>query len=39
MSTVTTKRLMGWARTAPTVATVLSTRDPGDIVDAVDQGR
>ena len=35
MSTVTTKRLMGWARTAPTVATVLSTPDPGDIVDAV----
>ncbi|WP_319448490.1 MULTISPECIES: FAD-binding oxidoreductase [unclassified Mycobacterium] len=35
MSTVTTKRLMGWARTAPTVASVLTTRDPGDIVDAV----
>src|SRR6478752_1201463 len=35
MSTVTTKRLMGWARTAPTVATVLSTPDPGEIVDAV----
>jgi decaprenylphospho-beta-D-ribofuranose 2-oxidase len=35
MSTVTTKRLMGWARTAPTVAQVLSTPDPGDIVDAV----
>src|ERR1700709_1937417 len=35
MSTVTTKRLMGWARTAPTVARVLSTPDPGDIVDAV----
>jgi decaprenylphospho-beta-D-ribofuranose 2-oxidase len=26
---------MGWARTAPTVAQVLSTPDPGDIVDAV----
>jgi decaprenylphospho-beta-D-ribofuranose 2-oxidase len=26
---------MGWARTAPTVARVLSTPDPGDIVDAV----
>jgi decaprenylphospho-beta-D-ribofuranose 2-oxidase len=35
MSNVTTKRLMGWARTAPTVASVLTTRDPGDIVDAV----
>src|SRR3954463_3723205 len=35
MSTVTTKRLMGWARTAQTVAEVLSTPDPGDIVDAV----
>lgn len=31
----TTQRLMGWARTAPTVATVLSTPDAGDIVDAV----
>jgi decaprenylphospho-beta-D-ribofuranose 2-oxidase len=35
MSTVTTKRLMGWARTAPTVATVLCTPDPSDVVDAV----
>jgi decaprenylphospho-beta-D-ribofuranose 2-oxidase len=35
MSNETTKRLMGWARTAPTVATVLSTPDAGDIVDAV----
>src|SRR5262249_50073727 len=35
MSTVTTRRLMGWARTAPSVAEVLSTPDPGDIVDAV----
>src|SRR5882757_8675152 len=35
MSTVTTKRLMGWARTAPTVATVLTTPDAGEIVDAV----
>ena len=35
MSTVTTKRLMGWARTAPSVAQVLSTPDPGEVVDAV----
>ena len=35
----TTKRLMGWARTAPTVAQVLSTPDPGDIVDAVAKRR
>jgi decaprenylphospho-beta-D-ribofuranose 2-oxidase len=35
MSTVTKKRLTGWARTAPTVAQVLSTPDAGDIVDAV----
>ena len=34
MST-TSKRLMGWARTAPSVATVLSTPDAGEIVDAV----
>src|SRR5213080_3340674 len=35
MSTVTTKRLMGWARTARPFAKLLSTPDPGDIVDAV----
>jgi decaprenylphospho-beta-D-ribofuranose 2-oxidase len=34
-STRTTARLMGWARTAPTVSTVLSTPDAGEIVDAV----
>ena len=33
-TSTTTKRLMGWARTAPTVATVLSTPDAGDIVAA-----
>lgn len=37
MFTTTQKRLMGWARTAPSVATVLSTPDAGDIVDAVAQ--
>lgn len=31
----TTKRLMGWGRTAPTVASVLSTSDPEVIVRAV----
>jgi decaprenylphospho-beta-D-ribofuranose 2-oxidase len=35
MSTVTTQRLMGWARTAPSVAQVLSSPDAGDVVDAV----
>ncbi len=35
MSATTTKRLMGWARTAPTVAQVLSTPDPEIIVKAV----
>ncbi|MCG5432962.1 FAD-binding oxidoreductase [Mycobacterium sp. MYCO198283] len=30
-----TRRLTGWARTAPSVARVLSTPDPGRIVDAV----
>lgn len=34
-SGLTTTRLMGWARTAPTVARVLSTPDPGAVVDAV----
>src|SRR6185312_10429802 len=32
---LTTKRLTGWGRTAPTVAQVLSTRDPEDIAKAV----
>jgi len=31
----TTKRLTGWGRTAASVATVLSTRDPDEIVKAV----
>jgi decaprenylphospho-beta-D-ribofuranose 2-oxidase len=31
----TTKRLTGWGRTAPSVATVLSTRDPEEIAKAV----
>jgi decaprenylphospho-beta-D-ribofuranose 2-oxidase len=35
MSATTTKRLMGWARTAPSVAKVLSTPDPETIVKAV----
>ncbi|WP_029116219.1 FAD-binding oxidoreductase [Mycobacterium sp. URHB0044] len=35
MSATTTKRLMGWARTAPSVAQVLSTPDPETIVKAV----
>ncbi len=35
MFETTTKRLMGWARTAPTVAQVLSTPHAGDIVEAV----
>src|SRR3978361_1591904 len=35
MSTLTHQRLTGWARTAPTVAQVLSTPDPGEVVDAV----
>ena len=37
MSETTTKRLMGWGRTAPTVARVLSTSDPEEIVKAVTQ--
>jgi decaprenylphospho-beta-D-ribofuranose 2-oxidase len=32
-----TKRLMGWGRTAPTVAEVLTTRDPEVIAKAVTQ--
>lgn len=32
---LTTKRLTGWCRTAPSVATVLSTRDPEEIAKAV----
>ena len=35
MFETTTKQLMGWGRTAPTVARVLSTPDAGTIVDAV----
>jgi decaprenylphospho-beta-D-ribofuranose 2-oxidase len=35
MFTTTTKRLSGWGRTAPTVAKVLSTPDPGTIAEAV----
>ena len=35
MSATTTKRLMGWGRTAPSVAQVLSTPDPEAIVKAV----
>ncbi len=35
MFTTTTKRLSGWGRTAPTVAQVLSTPDPGTIAEAV----
>jgi decaprenylphospho-beta-D-ribofuranose 2-oxidase len=35
MFTTTTKRLSGWGRTAPTVAKVLSTPDPGIIAEAV----
>ena len=35
MFDTTTKQLMGWGRTAPTVARVLSTPDPGTIVEAV----
>ncbi|WP_040634995.1 FAD-binding oxidoreductase [Mycolicibacterium phlei] len=35
MSTVTTRRLTGWGRTAPSVAQVLSTPDPAEIADAV----
>jgi decaprenylphospho-beta-D-ribofuranose 2-oxidase len=31
----TTKRLTGWGRTAPSVAAVLSTRDPDEIAKAV----
>jgi decaprenylphospho-beta-D-ribofuranose 2-oxidase len=31
----TTKRLTGWGRTAPSVATLLRTRDPEEIVKAV----
>ncbi len=31
----TTKRLTGWSRTAPSVATVLSTREPEEIAQAV----
>src|SRR6195952_4461396 len=34
-ATMSSKRLMGWARTAPTVAQVLSTPHAGDIVEAV----
>ncbi|WP_422743949.1 FAD-binding protein [Mycobacterium sp. WMMD1722] len=35
MSETTTRRLTGWARTAPTVAQVLSTPDPEVIAEAV----
>lgn len=35
MFATTTKQLMGWGRTAPTVAQVLSTPDPGIIAEAV----
>ncbi|MGV0849413.1 FAD-binding protein [Mycolicibacterium phlei] len=35
MSTVTTRRLTGWGRTAPSVAQVLSTPDPEEIASAV----
>lgn len=35
MFETTTKQLMGWGRTAPTVARVLSTPDPETIVEAV----
>jgi decaprenylphospho-beta-D-ribofuranose 2-oxidase len=35
MSTVTTRRLTGWGRTAPSVAQVLSTPDPAEIASAV----
>ena len=35
MSETTTRRLTGWARTAPTVAQVLSTPDPETIAKAV----
>ncbi len=36
-ATTTTRRLTGWGRTAPTVAEVLSTPDPEEIVKAVEQ--
>ena len=36
-TTTTTRRLTGWGRTAPTVAEVLSTPDPEEIVKAVEQ--
>ena len=35
MFNTTTKRLTGWGRTAPTVAQVLSTPDPDEIVKAI----
>ena len=35
MFNTTTKRLTGWGRTAPTVAQVLSTPDPDEIIKAV----
>ncbi len=34
-ATTTTQRLTGWGRTAPSVAEVLSTPDPEEIVKAV----
>ncbi|MGB8502539.1 MAG: decaprenylphosphoryl-beta-D-ribose oxidase, partial [Mycobacterium sp.] len=34
---LTTKRLTGWGRTAPTVAQVLSTPDPEEISKSVAQ--
>jgi decaprenylphospho-beta-D-ribofuranose 2-oxidase len=37
MFETTTQRLMGWGRTAPTVAEVLSPTDPETIVKAVDE--
>ncbi|OBF30002.1 FAD-binding oxidoreductase [Mycobacterium sp. ACS4331] len=37
MSTLTTQRLTGWGRTAPSVAQVLSTPDPAEIANAVTQ--
>lgn len=35
MSTVTTRRLTGWGRTAPSVAEVLAPRDSEEVVEAV----
>ena len=38
-ATMTTRRLTGWGRTAPTVAEVLSTPDPDEIVEGGGPGR